>query len=294
MIKLFIYQDKSLLIRENRPSLRYSKRFMYKYDGLLVHQTHDEEGSIEVIDKKGERALHFGSHSRQSSMLLADPNQLNSLYAQAMMGLLLFNDSPKDILMIGLGGGTITKYLLHHFAECTIKVIEYRSSVLKVARSHFELPRDPRLKVKIGCGGEYISTQSKLAEEQHDLMVIDAFDHQGMALEVSSEKFFDGCRTLLKDDGLLAINLWGTNKDLFQEVTWNMGRVFEWRILFLPVRKRGNIIGFAFRENAPKYSMKELREKANLLEQKYQLNFPQFVKDFKRNNTTVLNNVIKK
>ncbi len=267
---------------------------MYKNDGLLVHQTHDDEGSIEVIDTEGERALHFGSHSRQSTMLLAEPNQLNSYYAQAMMGLLLFNDSPKDILMIGLGGGTITKYLLHHFADCKIKVIEFRSSVLKVARSHFHLPRDPRLKVKIGCGGEYISTQSKLTEEKHDLMVIDAYDHEGMALEVSSENFFDGCRTLLKDDGLLAINLWGTNKELFREVTWNMGRVFAWRILFLPVRKRGNIIGFAFREKAPKYSMKELRAKANQLEQHYHLDFPGFVKDFKRNNHTVLDKVIKK
>jgi len=293
MIKLFIYQDNKLHIRENNHSLKYSQGFMYKYDGLMVHQTLDEHGSIEVIDTKGERALHFGSHSRQSTMLIADPNQLNSFYAQAMLALLLFNDSPKDILMIGLGGGTITKYLLHQFGDCHIKVIEFRSSVLKVARSHFHLPLDPRLKVKIGCGGAYVATQSKIAEEKHDLMVIDAFDHQGMALEVSSEKFFDDCKVLLKEDGFLAINLWGTNKELFQEVTWNMGRIFEWRILFLPVRRRGNVIGFAFREKAPKYSMKELREKANQLEQQYHLNFPQFVKDFKRNNATVLDNVIK-
>ena len=267
---------------------------MYKNKGLVVHQTYDEHGTIEVIDNKGERALHFGSHSRQSSMILNDPNHLNSFYAQAMMGLLLFNDSPKDILMIGLGGGTITKYLLHQFSDCKIKVIEFRSSVLKVARSHFQLPLDPRLKVQIGCGGEYVYNQSKITEEQHDLLVIDAYDHQGMALEVSSEQFFDNCRTLLKDDGLLAINLWGTDKDLFQQVTWNMGRIFNWRILFLPVRKRGNIIGFAFRENAPKYSMKELRKKATELEAQYQINFPQFVKDFKRNNTTVLDKVINK
>ncbi len=267
---------------------------MYKYEGLIVHQTYDEHGTIEVIDTKGERALHFGSHSRQSSMMIEYPNHLNSFYAQAMMGLLLFNDSPKDILMIGLGGGTITKFMLHQFSDCKIKVIEFRSRVLKVARSHFQLPLDPRLKVKIGCGGEYVYKQSQTTEAKHDLMVIDAFDHQGMALEVSSEQFFDNCKTLLKDNGLLAINLWGTNKALFEEVTLNMGRVFDWRILFLPVRRRGNIIGFAFRENAPKYSMKELREKANQLEAQYQIDFPRFVKDFKRNNTTVLDKVIKK
>lgn len=266
---------------------------MHKYDGLLVHQSHNNEGIIEIIDKDGVRALHFGSHSRQSTMLLNDPNHLHSLYARAMMGLLLFNDKPTNILMIGLGGGTITKYLLHQFSTCQIKVIEYRSDVLKIARSHFQLPFDPRLKIKIGCGGEYVAKQSKQTEEQHDLIVIDAFDHEGMALEVSSEGFFDGCRTLLNDDGLLAINLWGTNKDLFQQVAWNMGQVFDWKILFLPVRKRGNIIGFAFREKTPLYSMKELKQKAKQLEQQYQIEFPLFIKDFKRNNNTVLEKVIK-
>ncbi len=267
---------------------------MYKYDGKLIYQNHDEQGVIEIVEKKGVIALHFGSDSRQSTMLVEKPNQLHSLYARAMMGLLLFNDSPQDILMIGLGGGTLTKYLLHQFSECKIKVIEYRNSVLKVARSHFGLPFDARLKVKIGCGGEYISIQSKQTEEKHDLIMIDAFDHEGMAMEVSSENFFDGCRTLLKDDGLLAINLWGTQKDQFKHVAWNMGRVFEWKILFLPVRKRGNIIGFAFRENAPEYTLKELRIKAKQLEQQYQFEFLNFVKDIKRNNDTVLHNVIKK
>ncbi len=267
---------------------------MYIHDGTLVYQTQDQEGSIEVIDKDGERALHFGTHNRQSSMQLSDPNQLNSLYAQSMLALLLFKDAPKDILMIGLGGGTITKYLLHQFDDCQIKVIEYRKSVVKVARSHFQLPLDPRLKIKIGCGGAYVSTQSKSNEGQHDLIVVDAFDHQGMAEEVSNENFFDACRTLLKEDGLLAINLWGSEKELFRNVAWNMGCLFNWRILFLPVPNRGNIIGFAFREKNPKYSMKELKKKAALLEKNYHMDFPGFVREFKRNNQTVLNKVFKK
>ncbi len=267
---------------------------MYKYDGLVVHQSYDQEGIIEIVDKEGVRALHFGSHSRQSTMLLAEPNELHSLYAQSMMGLLLFNDKPEDILMIGLGGGTIPKYLLHHFEQCKIQVVEYRDSVLKIARSHFGLPLNPRLKIKIGCGGEYVSTQSRKIREKHDIIIVDAFDHEGMAPQVASENFFDGCKSLLKNDGLLAINLWGNNKDLFQDIAWNIGRVFEWRILFLPVRKRGNIIGFAFRENATQYTMKQLREKAKQLEQQYHFEFTLYVKDFKRNNNSVLDKVIRK
>ncbi len=294
MTKRFIFQDNFVKFRENNNSLKQICVPMYKQNGQLVYQNHDDEGVIEIIDSNGVRALHFGSASRQSTMLLADPNQLHSLYARAMMGLLLFNESPQDILMIGLGGGTITKYLLHQFPQCKINVVEFRRSVLKVARSHFGLPLDPRLKVKIGCGANHVNRQSLQYSDRHDLIMVDAFDHEGMAPEVSSERFFDACRTLLTDDGLLAINLWGTDKDLFKQVAWNMGRVFEWRLLFLPVRKRGNIIGFAFGEGIPKPTMKELQLKAKRLEQQYQLEFSTFIQDIKRNNNTGLNRVIKK
>jgi spermidine synthase len=265
---------------------------MYKYDGLVIHQSHDDEGIIEVVDKEGERALHFGTHARQSSMLLADPNRLHSLYARAMMGVLLFNDNPRHVLMIGLGGGTIAKFLLHQFPQCQLKVVEFRSSVLKVARSHFGLPFDPRLKIKIGCGAQHVMQQSRHHNELYDLIMVDAYDDTGMAPEVSSERFFDHCRTLLSKNGLLVINLWGTDKPLFQQVSWHMGRIFNWRMLFLPVRNRGNIIGFAFGDDCPKPSIKQLMIKAQQLEQRYQLDFPLYVQDFKRNNPSIINRVL--
>lgn len=265
---------------------------MYKYDGLLIYQSHDDQGIIEVVDNNGERTLHFGSPARQSSMLLADPNRLHSLYARAMMALLLFHDSPKDVLMIGLGGGTIAKFMLHQFPNCRLSIIEYRRSVLKIARSHFGLPFDPRMKIKIGCGAQHVHYQARENQELHDVIMIDAYDHAGMVPEVSRLKFFDDCRTLLKKDGLLVINLWGTDKALFQQVAWNLGRVFEWRILFLPVRNRGNIIGFAFGEGCPKASMKALTAKAKHLEQRYQLEFPLYLQDFKRNNASTIKRVI--
>ncbi len=266
---------------------------MYKYEGLVIHQSHDQEGVIEIVDKNGERALHFGSPSRQSSMLLAEPHRLHSLYARAMMALLLFHEQPRDVLMIGLGGGTIAKFMLHQFSDCRLNIVEFRSSVLKVARSHFGLPFDPRLKIKIGCGAQHVLQQSRSHDGLYDLIMIDAYDHAGMALEVSSELFFDNCRTLLSKQGVLAINLWGTDKDLFKQVSWNIGKVFGWRLLFLPVRTRGNIIGFAFAEDFPKLDMKTLSQKALQLEQQYQLEFPVYLQDFKRNNHSTLHRVIK-
>ncbi|MDD4914981.1 MAG: spermine synthase [Methylococcales bacterium] len=266
---------------------------MYKYDGLLIYQSHDDQGIIEVVEQEGVRALHFGSHAQQSSMWLADPDRLHSLYARAMMAGLVFQDNPREVLMIGLGGGTTAKFLLQQFADCRIKAVEFRSAVLKVARSHFGLPFDSRLKVKIGCGAQHVQIQSREHSEQHDLILVDAYDHEGMASEVGGEVFFDDCRTLLTADGLLVINLWGTDRDLFQQVSWNMGRIFNHRVLFLPVRNRGNVIGFAFGEQTPRLDMKQLIDKARWLEQRHHLEFPVYLQDLKRNNPNVLNRLIK-
>jgi spermidine synthase len=268
---------------------------MYKYEGLLIHESHDDEGIIEIIECKGVRSLHFGSHPRQSSMLLTDPCKLELNYVRAMASWLLFKPTlDDDALIVGLGGGSLTKHLLQHFPDCRLKVVEYRKSVVKIARSYFGLPLDPRLKIIVDDGGDYIRRRAEPYRGYYSLLFIDAFDHEGMAASICSEAFFDACKALLKKDGILVINLWGgTNNPEFQQVSQWLARVFNWQILFLPVRDRGNIIAFAFNDYAPLFSMKELRTNALALEQQYQIEFPTFLKDLKKHNASTFNQVIK-
>lgn len=266
---------------------------MYRYNGLMVHQIHDDDGIIEVVDNAGIRALHFGSEARQSTMSLAEPDKLLSLYARAMMGWLLFKECSEHLLMIGLGGGVLPKYFLNHFAEGQIKVIEYRRNVVKVAHGYFGLPLSPRLKIKVEDAAVYMRRQSVKHSAQHDLIMVDAFDHEGMAEVVIQTAFFDSCKTLLTDDGMLVINAWGTNKTLFTQIIWNLQQTFSDTILCLPVRGRGNVIVFAFNEKIPSLSLKELRNKALKLEQTYQLEFPNFVSDLKKHNPHTFHRIIK-
>ena len=268
-------------------------RFMYKYDGLLVHQEYDEQGLIEVVETDGVRSLHFGTHPRQSSMLLNAPNELHSKYVRAMMIWLLFKNRPENVLMIGVGGGLLSKYLLYQFPECQIKAIEFRQAIVKIARRFFALPLESRLKVKIGDGAHYIKQQSLNMPEQHDLIMIDAFDDEGMADTMQGMKLFSACKELLTDNGLLVINLWGTNQDLFRQLSWEMGTTFNGKVLFLPVRGRGNVIAIAFADGVGTFSMKALRARAKQLDEQYQIEFTDYIKDIKRNNGRILNRVIK-
>ena len=125
-------------------------------------------------------------------------------------------------------------------------------------------------------------------------MFIDAFDHEGMATSICNEAFFDACRALLKKEGIMVINLWGgPHNPEFQQISQWLVRVFNWQVLFLPVRDRGNIIALAFNHYSPVFSMKELRTVALDLEQHYQIEFPTFLKDLKKHNASTLSQVIK-
>jgi spermidine synthase len=267
---------------------------MYKYDGLVVYQDHDDDGVLEVVEEKRIRSLHFGSSSRQSSISLTDPEALQLPYTRAMTSWLLFKETVDDALLIGLGGGSLARHLLYYFPECSLRAIEYRASVVKIARSHFGLPLDSRLKVIIDDAGSYVPQHAKTCVEKYSLILVDAFDVEGMAESIASIAFFDACKTLLKHDGILIINLWATETVLFDSCLSWLQQVFNEKVLMLPIRNRGNIIAVAFNQSLPQFDMKSLKKRAIELEQQYQIEFPNYLKDFNKHNAYSIQAVITK
>jgi O-acetylhomoserine/O-acetylserine sulfhydrylase-like pyridoxal-dependent enzyme len=70
-------------------------------------------------------------------MSLKNPDKLELEYAKAMMSWLLFHDvGNDDILLMGLGGGSLAKYMLNHFPACRVEAVEYRAAVAEVAHAH--------------------------------------------------------------------------------------------------------------------------------------------------------------
>jgi spermidine synthase len=269
---------------------------MNKYDGLLVYQAYDDNGLLEIVEADGIRSLHFGTSPRQSSMSLDDKDRLELDYVRAMTCFQLFKkDVSDDVLMLGLGGGSLTKFLLHSQTECHIKVIEFRKAVVKIARSHFELPSDPRLKVIIDDGGYYVCQRVQSHKASYGLMFIDAFDHDSMASSVCDEAFFFAAKQLLKRDAMLIINLWGGFENpLFIRCKDWLNLVFKNRVLFLPVRNKSNIIGFAFNEFCSVNSTVRLRLNAQALEQHYHIEYQSFLSNLRKYNAETFNTMFNK
>jgi len=263
-----------------------------KVKGRLIYQSHDDDGVIEVVEQNGVRSLHFGSSARQSSLRVDDPEKLELTYLRAMNSWMLFKDAPEQGLLLGLGGGSLARHLLYHFPDCRLVAVEYRKDVVRVARSHFGLPLDKRLKVIVDDGGEYVRRRVETLRGYFSLLFVDIFDHDGMSPSLSNIAFFDACRALLKDDGMLVVNLWRTDKELFATYRDWLNSAFQDRVLFLPVNDYDNVIGLAFNQGAPLYSLKDLRSRAEALEQVYRIEFSSFLKTLIKTNPRVINRVI--
>jgi spermidine synthase len=266
---------------------------IYRVKGRLIYQSHDDDGVIEVVEQNGVRSLHFGSSATQSCLRIDDPEKLELAYLRAMNSWMLFKEAPEQGLLLGLGGGSLARHLLYHFPDCRLVAVEYRKDVVKVARSHFGLPLDPRLKVILGDGGDYVRRRAETLQGYFSLLFVDIFDHDGMSPSLSNVAFFDACRVLLKDDGMLAVNLWNTDRDLFESYCDWLNEAFDERVLFLPVNEHDNIIALAFNHGMPVYSLKALRSRAEALEPFYRIEFSSFLRTLVKSNPRVINRVIK-
>lgn len=259
------------------------------YDGLVVHQSHSDDGVIEVVDLGDTRSLHFGTFPRQSSMSLRTPYTLELTYTEAMMACLLLNQNPERVLVVGLGGGSLVKFLLHHFPECIIDVVEYRQDVVKVAHGYFNVPeKDPRLNIHIGDGYLFVQERYYQADARYDLLLVDAYDHVGMAASVGVQPFFDACAGLLTSQGVMSINLWGSDRPLFHQTMDRINQSFEGKTMTLPVENKGNVIGLATNRVVTQASLKKLKSTVEQQELHLNINLPKSLHGLTRQNRSLI------
>ena len=217
------------------------------YQGRLVHRAASPDGLVEVVDTGEIRALHFGTSSRQSGMWMRYPHRLQLPYTRAMMSfLLLLPAPPRDVLLLGLGGGSIAKFLLHHFPACRIHAVERNPEVVRVAHEYFALPRDERLRIFVDDAAHFIT---RVAEpDYYDAVLVDAFGPAGAADCVTRPPFIQECRSTLNCQGVLALNLWRGRGSGYAQIMKAVRRSFASRPLRVKVRGRGNMIGLATRD----------------------------------------------
>ncbi|MBL1319761.1 MAG: spermidine synthase [Methylophaga sp.] len=259
------------------------------YGGVVVHQAQSDDGMIEVVDLGDTRSMHFGTLPRQSSMSLQTPHTLELTYTQAMMACLIINPNPKRILVVGLGGGSLIKFLLYHFPECHIDVIEYRQDVIDAAQTYFNVPKnDPRITIHHDDGYLFVQQCYFQDDAQYDLLLVDAYDHIGMAASVGVQAFFDACAGLLSSTGVMSINLWGSDHHLFNQSMTRINNSFDGRTMVLPVENKGNVIGLAMMQTVTQAYLKRIKPIVEQQEVQFNIDLTRSLQELTRQNRSFI------
>ena len=233
--------------------------------------TKKQNSAVAVSDARGVRTLHVGGEAIQSAMRLDDPFALALDYTRCMMAFLLLHPEPREVLMVGLGGGSLAKFFFKKFKQASIRVVELDERIVQVSRAQFSLPPDDaRLTVEVGDGAH------ALAPECCDVLVVDAYHDEEHVQELATPEFYDAAYLALAEPGAMVINFMNDDPrfDRYMKRIENSfaGSVVAMRALYDP-----NISVFALKGVPRRIEWHALRQRAAKLEARLGLPFTRYL-----------------
>jgi len=238
--------------------------------------------AVRYRDEAGVRRLYLGrSETIQSAMRLSDPVRLELAYTRAMLCSLLFRPDPKRALLLGLGGGSLAKYIHHRLPGCRLEAVDANPDVISIARAHFALPADDdRLTVTLGDAAAHVAGRNA---DPVDLLLVDVYDERRQVAACATGAFFAAAAASLTREGVCAVNFW-SNAPEYPAYRDRFLDAFSGRVLLLPVARPGNMIAFGFATADGDWRWQHLRERARLLEPLHGIEFGAFVEALRQAN----------
>jgi spermidine synthase len=172
------------------------------YRNIIVEETHDL------------RCLKFNTKSTQTSqscMYKNDPDKLVFNYTKLTFASLLVIDDPKNVLIIGLGGGTLSNVIHELYPAAKIHNVEIDPAVTKVARDYFNFVENDAVTSSVQDGRIFIK-RAAIKKEKYDWIILDAFNGDYIPEHLLTKEFFEEVQSVLADDGVIAANTFSSSK----------------------------------------------------------------------------------
>jgi spermidine synthase len=234
------------------------------------------DGELEqpyILETESERRLHFSQDSVQSVMRLDQPDALICAYTRKMMAFLLFNPDPKNIVMVGLGGGSLAKFCYRNLPDAQISVVEIDPRVIALRGEFCVPPDDHRFRIACDDGARYLANFA----EPIDVLMVDAFDAIGLAPSLVATDFYVQAAQQLSPNGLLVMNFSGDAKRYALHIR-RIRAAFEGSTLLVRVATNDNLVLFALKKRIPLPTTAQYESRARRLQARLALEFPRYLR----------------
>lgn len=172
----------------------------------LIERRESQYNTIYVVRQGTVITMMFGVNEQlfsESAFDTADPNRLVFEYTQMMMAGLAYPSTPRNILEIGLGGGRMAAYIRTFVADATVTCVELDPAVIELARTHFALRTDNRLRVHQGDGRVFLDR----SRDTYDMIKLDAYRGTFVPFHLTTREFYQLCRRKLRAGGCVTQNI---------------------------------------------------------------------------------------
>lgn len=171
---------------------------------------------VYVVEEKDLRCLRFRKKNRdntsQSCIYPDDPDRFVFGYYKQAMAANLFVSEPKEILVIGLGGGVLANAFEAIYPQAHLTSVEIDPVVVKMARRHFGYTdARPGKETHVIDGRVFIKRALKKGK-RYDLIILDAFNNDYIPEHLMTREFLQETRSLLSPGGIVMANTFSTSK----------------------------------------------------------------------------------
>ncbi len=207
------------------------------------------------------------------------------------LGMVLTGQPPKDMLIIGCGGGVGPRMFKENYPEHvkSIDVVDIDPWVFTLAEKWFKYPfsGDDVIKSHVVDGRMYVE-QLEDADKKWDYIIMDAYSSGGrIPKHLITEQFFSTIRDRLTDDGVMIINVISSfekpargidHSRLFRSVYKTLADVYDTdaqnggNLYVFPRNRSGqgeNIIIVANKAGNPAYSGRDIERRYRTIRNQY-------------------------
>lgn len=173
-----------------------------------IHQEQSLYRNIYMTQRGDELCMVFRAHrslGRESCKVLSNPDHFVFQYTRMMMSGLYLNPNPERILIIGLGGGSITSALQAMLPETKIDTVEIDAVVYRLAQDFFAFEPGPNTRVFIQDGRVFVRRALNRGEK-YDLILLDAFEDDYIPEHMLTREFLEEVRSIMAPGGVVVAN----------------------------------------------------------------------------------------
>ena len=221
-----------------------------------------------LVDTGEFLTLQFSEWDIQSRMRKAAPTELVLSYTQAMMAFMLFNAAPQDVLIVGLGGGSLAKFCHRYLPQARITTLEISREVIALREAFHVPPDSERFRVIHADAGDWLPRHDAVA----DVLLLDGYSETDVPLSISGAGFYARCARVLTPQGILVANInLGVSEDS-RVARRQLERAFA-RTISIRSSAGHNDILFAFQQKKLP-AVKALKARARMLREETGVDFP--------------------